>query len=112
MVVASMRRRSGRRGGRRGVEGDRGGGGVRSGWFFFFKQKTAYEIGEEGGEGLVGHRQVIFFDDGVHAGVVEAVGVPAAGGDALAADGVGEIDGDEFGAGFDESAGEEAGLAV
>src|SRR5262249_13846083 len=45
-------------------------------------------------------------------GVVEAVRVPAAGCGGLAADRVGEVDGDELGAGLDQAPGEQEALAV
>ena len=78
----------------------------------FVEHAALFEVEEEGGEGLFGDGEVVLFDDGEHAGIVEAVGVPAALGGALAADAFAEVAGDEADAAFCESAGEEAALAV
>jgi hypothetical protein len=55
---------------------------------------------------------MVLLDDRVHVRVVEPVRVPPARREALAADRVGEVDGDELRAGLDEPAAEEQRLAV
>ena len=61
---------------------------------------------------LVCQRVMILVDDLIHPGVVEAVGVPAAGVDAAAADRLGEVDRRKSHARFHQPPGEQAALAV